>query len=224
MERKIVFSNEETYHVYNRGINKMDIFLVEEDYMRFAVLMLLCNSTASVDMRAIIEQYGPLHKGRSFVEILENEASEDDERLVDILAYSLMPNHFHFVLRQRKEGGITLFMSKLVTGYAMYFNKKYDRVGPLLSGRFQAKHIDSDQYLTHIFSYVHLNPLDLFHPSCADDLEKKRNIFIDFLREYKWSSFVDYYVTERVETNLIFKDIIDESSNPRDIFDFYNYT
>src|SRR3989344_2030506 len=87
-----------------------------------------------------------------------------DGSLVSVLAYCLMPNHFHLVLRQKNQDGITLFMRKLATAYAMYFNTKYDHSGVLFQCRYKSKHVNTDAYLRWIFSYVHLNPLEIIQP------------------------------------------------------------
>ena len=82
-----------------------------------------------------------------------------DERLVDIVAYCLMPTHMHFILKQLKEGGISRFMANVQNSYSRYFNLKYDRNGPLWGGRFKNVLIDSQEYFSHLTCYIHLNPV-----------------------------------------------------------------
>lgn len=82
-----------------------------------------------------------------------------NERLVDIVAYCLMPTHAHFILRQLKDGGISRYMSNLQNSYTRYFNTKYDRYGPLWGGRFKSVLIDSQEYFLHLTCYIHLNPV-----------------------------------------------------------------
>jgi len=103
MLRKTALAVGETYHVYNRGAHKQSIFTSEGDYQRFLLLLHLCNQLGPLDFRRLLSKY----KGRSFADIFEEEKNE--QSLVEILAYSLMPNHFHVVLRQKDEGGITTF-------------------------------------------------------------------------------------------------------------------
>lgn len=110
MNRKITFSVDEHYHIYNRGTDKRQIFLDHDDYDRFVKLLYLCNGTESIVFRDI-----PIGETYGF---------DRGETLVDIGAYCLMPNHFHLLLREKNEGGISLFMKKLSTGYSMYFNLK----------------------------------------------------------------------------------------------------
>ena len=93
---------------------------------------------------------------------LENIFEEEKEKpLVSILSYCLMPNHFHLILYEHTENGISKFMGKLLTAYSMYFNKKYDRSGPLFTHPFRSEHINNDSQYMYIFSYIHLNPLSI---------------------------------------------------------------
>ncbi len=102
--------------------------------------------------------------------------------LVEILVFTLMPNHFHLLVRQKKEKGIVRFMQKLGTGYTMYFNKKHDRVGGLFQGRFKAVLVNNDTHFIHLPFYIHTNPLDLNYKSSISVV----------LENYRWSSFLDY--------------------------------
>jgi putative transposase len=120
-----------------------------------------------------------------------------------------MPNHIHLLLRQRKDGGITKFMKKLGTGYAMYFNKKHNRMGHLFQGSFRAVHIKNDEQLQTVFVYIHTNPISLIIPGWKEkgvgDIEK----IIKFLENYKWSSYLDYIDTKNfpsvTQRDLLFK-------------------
>lgn len=114
------------------------------------------------------------------------------KKIVHIVTYCLMPNHFHFLLRQTREGGITEFVSKLSNSYTKYFNTKRNRMGPLLQGEFKAVHIGSNEQLLHLSRYIHLNPLVGF-------VTKNLNA-------YKWSSYPEYIGIEK--TNHFSKEII----------------
>ncbi|MBI5816846.1 MAG: transposase [Candidatus Yonathbacteria bacterium] len=119
MNRKFSFSIQEFYHLYNRGNEKRTIFLEQKDYQRFTRLLFLCNNVNAVSVKDTMEI--PLTR------------IDRGDTLVDIGAYCLMPNHFHLLVREKREGGISLFVKKLATGYSMYFNKKNDRIGKLLA-------------------------------------------------------------------------------------------
>jgi len=148
-QRALQFSEQEFYHVYNRGTDKRTIFLDESDYKRFKELLFLCNSEESVDVRAIYREYNYVYEYKR------------GNQLVAIGAYCLMPNHFHILLTPVVPGGISLFMKKLGTSYSMYFNKKNERSGALFQGRFKAEMASDDVYLKYLFSYIHLNPIKL---------------------------------------------------------------
>src|SRR5674476_643636 len=152
MRRKFQFSIGEYYHIYNRGTDKRSIFLESNDYNRFVLILHLCNNKNPVDISNLIRE------GLSFTELMNIEV---EERLVDIGTYCLMPNHFHLLLREQQENGISLFMKKLLTAYSMYFNKKHNRTGGLFEGPFLARHADTDEYLKYLFSYIHLNPIKI---------------------------------------------------------------
>lgn len=111
--------------------------------------------------------------------------------IVEILVFTLMPNHFHFIIRQLVDGGIVKFMQKLGTGYTMMFNKKYDRVGPLFQGRFKSVLVERQPHFMYLPYYIHLNPLDLVTcgGSTSTSTTKEKMIFLE---NYRWSSFQDY--------------------------------
>jgi putative transposase len=110
--------------------------------------------------------------------------------LVEILAFVLMPNHFHLILKQKKTDGIAKFMQKIGTGYTMYFNKKYERVGSLFQGKFKAVLIENEAHYIHLPSYIHLNPIELmnYRGSTSIGVVEK----MKFLENYQWSSYPDY--------------------------------
>ena len=143
--RKTSFANGEFYHVYNRGVDKRIIFTDTHDAHRFLKSMVEFNSTDPV---------GSLYEN-SFRN-LGGETAKIEEKLVNIVAYCLNPNHFHLVLEQLTDGGISEFM-KRIGGYTWYFNNKYRRNGSLFQGVFKDVHIDSNEYLLHVSAYVNLN-------------------------------------------------------------------
>lgn len=180
-QRLCTFAEGEYYHIYNRGVDKRTIFVDDADRQRFVELLFLSNSVLPVDIR---------------FQRKENHSIFDIERknlLVRIGVYCLMPNHFHILLTPAIEGGVAMFMQKILTGYSMYFNKKYDRRGILFEGRFKAEHVYFDEYLKYLFSYIHLNPVKLIQSDWKEvgvrDLGKVKK----YLNEYKFSSLLDYF-------------------------------
>jgi len=207
MQRRINFSEGEFYHIYNRGANKTNIFLDHFDRARFQKLLLLCNRSKAITFRDYI--------GRSYVEI------EKEEPLVDIGVYCLMPNHFHLLLRERTENGISIFMKKVLTSYSMYFNTKYEHSGVLFQGRFGARHADSDEYLKYLFAYIHLNPVKIIDPDWKENGIKDREKAKGYLSNYPYSSYLEYTGEERPEGCILNKEAFPEYfSHPQD-FDIF---
>ena len=208
----------ENYHVFNRGAHKQTIFCCQEDYDRFQILLYLLNTRLPVVMRDILSNY----KGRSLANIFIEEPC--DRSLVDILGYALMPNHFHLIIRQRAEKGISRFMKKLCTAYSMYFNEKHEHSGVLFQGRYKAKHIDNDSYFRYIFAYVHLNPFDLMQSDWKDVGVKNRALARSFLSNYRHSSLCDYVGAERPEHAILARaDAPDFLKNQNDVEDLLKW-
>lgn len=199
MERKHDFVEGENFHLFTRGVDKRVVFENKEDYQRFLVLLLLCNGKERIDVPNILKKY----RGEPSAMVFEHEASA--ETIVDILAYALMPNHLHLIVREKEAGGISRFMLKLMTAYSMYFNKKNERSGPLFTRPFRSKHVDSDEYFRWVFSYVHLNPLELLQRDWKErGLEDLRRAGT-FLYDYPYSSFPDYSDRKRPESRILSK-------------------
>lgn len=152
--RKVSFAEGEFYHVYNRGTDKRTIFSDEQDLMRFLQSMVEFNTLHPVGGLFVNSFRKKLLRGSTSK---SDELDGKDEKLVEIIAYCLNPNHFHVILKQISERGIERYMQRLGTGYTMYFNHKYDRTGALFQGKFKAIHIDSEEYLLHVSAYVNLN-------------------------------------------------------------------
>jgi putative transposase len=134
---------------------------------------------------------------QSFENLLETDRGKN---LVDIGAYCLMPNHFHLLLKEKTENGISLFMQKLMTAYTMYFNKKNGRNGALFQGTFKAEHLANDNYLKYMYSYIHLNPIKLIDPTWRENGIKNQSKTEKFLEQYKHSSYSEYINIDRKES------------------------
>jgi len=194
MRRKFAFSVDEFYHIYNRGTDKRVIFTDINDHNRFVLLLRLCNSATQVDISH------KLREGLSFTELMSIDVSE---RLVDIGAYCLMPNHFHLIMRENQESGISRFMKKLLTAYSMYFNKKHKRTGGLFEGPFRATHADTDEYLKYLFAYIHLNPVKMIDPEWKENGIADRMKAKEYLAGYGFSSYLDYMSDKKREEGVI---------------------
>jgi putative transposase len=169
----------EIYHVYNRGVDKRVIYTTDDDRRYFIHLLYTLNDIhPSWNTKRVFESK---RNDRGSTSII----SDKSERLVDTLAFVLMPNHFHLLLQQKVDGGISKFMQKIGTGYTMLFNEKYERSGTLFQGRFKSVHITNNRQLLYIPHYIHLNPIPLMDSSC--DMSPAQ-----FLETYRWSSYLDY--------------------------------
>lgn len=197
-QRTISFAPDEWYHCYNRGVDKRIIFTSPKDHERFLMLLYACNSVEPIHISNI-------YQGKTLVDLVG--AVKRKKTLVDIGAYCQMPNHNHLLLREHNYGGITSFMRRLGTGYTMYFNIKYKRVGALYQGAFKAKHIVSDQNFNRAVSYIHANPAELIEPKWKQGVIQNEKTLREFLSNYRYSSFPDYSV-ERVESSIINKQAV----------------
>ena len=136
-----IFAINNYYHVYNRGVAKQVIFHDDEDYRVFLNLI-----KRYLDIETHTDKYG-----RPYEQLRDQ---------VELLAYCLMPNHFHLLCYLNDEQAITRLLRNISCAYTTYYNKKYNRVGTLFQGRYKASRITSDDYLLHISRYIHLNPKD----------------------------------------------------------------
>ena len=203
------FAPGEFYHLYSRGIEKRSVFMDGKDHERFIRLLFFCNGTKPVSMKS-------LGKKVSFLDHLNKKG----DRLVDVGAYCLMPNHFHILIRDRG-GSVTTFMRKLMTAYTMYFNKKYERTGRLFESSFKSTHIGYDEYLKYLFAYIHLNPLKLINSKWREEGFQGKASSRNLLEGYVFSSFKDYCGESRNETAILNKEAFPEYFS--DIKDFTSY-
>ncbi len=180
----------EIYHAYNRGVEKRNIFMDDKDRLRFMHDLFEFNDIAPALNLAYHLSPNKNHKSKEvgLPNILKRETRK---RLVDLLCFCLMPNHFHLMLKQKTENGISEFMRKLGTGYTNYFNQKYKRSGVLFQGKYKVVHLDKNNHFVYLPHYIHLNPLDLITPGQKFGIKDSKEI-INFLQNYRWSSFPDY--------------------------------
>lgn len=165
--RIVPIVNNEIYHVFNRGSDKRNIFLQPRDYRRF------------IKTFYYYQFEGPKPKLSNLTkDNINSFKPTPSARLIEPICYCLMPNHFHFLLRQLKDNGTSIFISQVSNSYTKCFNTKYKRIGPLLQGVFKAVRIETDEQLIHVSRYIHLNPVV---SGIVDDPEM-----------YLWSSYSEY--------------------------------
>ena len=182
--RKVQFVNGEYYHIYNRTIEEIPLFKTEEDYLKFLKNLKDFNNKSFYEERKNIIATKGFKELGSFLGKME--------KVVSILSYSLISNHFHFILKQLTDGGISKFMHKLGVSYTNYSNKIHKRRGPLFQGAFRAIHIDNNDYLLWLCGYINGNV----------EIHKAGEA-----KNYKWSSFKHLLGLEESEilddTNII---------------------
>lgn len=174
----------EWYHVYNRGVDKRKTFMDYKDYERMQELLYITNATK------------PIHRSdKLFSNKSELFSLDRGSPLVDVAAYCLMPNHVHLLLRSTLDNGISSFMRKLMTGYTMYFNIKYERTGNLFYKPFRSRHVPDDRYGQHVFNYILSNPWEL--SKSGPKLKQ-----IQFIETYKYGSLADL-LCPRIESAIL---------------------
>lgn len=200
MNRQVPLVTGEVYHVYNRGAHKQKIFTRHADYARFQLLMYVSNTKSPVHLSNLSTKY----QGPTLIDIYNDIVLDDKERNVDVLGYTLMPNHFHMILRQKVDNGITRFLKKVSTGYAMYFNKRYEHSGTLFQGRFKSSHVNSPEYLRWLFAYVYLNPF----VDKNEDTEIRRKVTKEVISAYAYGSVSDVYGKVRPERRIVSLEVV----------------
>lgn len=163
--RKTIFANDEYYHIFNRGVDKREVFVDTGDYERFLMAMNLLNDTND-GLMIEWRDYKKSNPKKSVTDFLKVPFRKRDP-LIKIIAYCLNPNHYHFILKQVANKGVERFMHKIGTSHTKYFNQKYKRTGTLFQGVFKSVHIDSNEYLLHLSSYVNRN--NFIHGYSSDE-------------------------------------------------------
>lgn len=221
--RDFKFQTGEYYHIYNRGVEKRNIFCDEKDFLRFLTSMREFNRVDPIGslyeqrtvLRAPVGLLEPCQIGSDSQTLRARRGLLGSSRpLVEFLCYSLANNHYHFILRQLVDNGISKFMLKLGMGYTNYFNTKNRRSGSLFQGTYKAIHITTNAYLLWLSGYINGNI----------EIHKMAKV-----KNWPWCSYLDYagkrsgtlcsknIIMEMVENDLaeylsLVKNIIEESS------------
>mgnify|MGYP001559891616 CR=1 FL=1 len=207
------FITNEIYHIYNRGVEKRNVFISDKDYFRFIHNLFEFNDKAPACN---------IFYKLPFLNSYEVGLRKNPTRkcVVEILAFCLMPNHFHLMVRQKHSNGITEFMRKLLTSYSKYFNQKYKRTGGLFEGKFKSVHVKDNVQAKYLFSYIHLNPIKLINTNWKIEGIKNWKEAKKFLEKYRWSSYLDYKKIIRLENKILNTKIFPEYFQTMTDFDF----
>lgn len=191
--REDLLVNGEYYHIFSRSIAKFIVFNNAKEYSRmFEVLRLYQFKDFDYKYSRFLDLDIQLQDSIWSALIANNK------RLVEIVAYCIMPTHFHLILKQVTSDGISKYLSKVLNSYTRYFNLRHKRIGPLWSGRFKNVLVTGDEQLYHLTRYIHLNPVS------AELVEKPQ--------DWKFSSCNEYFNIPRINSICIFNDIIDMTS------------
>lgn len=174
LPRKVPLITGEIYHIYNRGLDKRPTFIDFNEKLRAYQTLRFYRFEAPPVRLSYFVRYG----SKKIEKLIETSWGN---KLVSIIAYCLMPNHFHFILRQDIDKGISKFISNFENSYTRYFNTKNKRIGNLFLDNFQNVLVESEEQLLHLTRYVHLNPYSSQVVNTLGDLEK-----------YEWSSLREY--------------------------------
>ncbi len=187
--RKTVFASEQYYHIFNRGVASQPVFITRRDHERFLTTL------------SYYQFYDPplrlsklLQLSKETRESYLSEMYAKKNKIVEVVAYCFMPNHFHLLLKQVREGGVSRFLRLSVNSYAKYFNTKNKRGGSLFQDMFKAVRIENDEQLIHVSRYVHINPLVSYLVTAKE------------LLNFPWSSLRTYVFGQ--EDKLVVPDIV----------------
>ncbi len=188
MKRKNEIVNDAIYHIFNRSIAKFKIFNNEKEYNRLKDITVYYRyNELPFKFSRFTELLDTKRKG--IKESLEN-ILESEKKIVRIIAYCFMPTHYHFILQQLEEKGIEKFIGNIQNSYAKYFNKKYERKGPLWEGRFRNVRVETNDQLLHLTRYLHLNPTTSSITEKPEDW--KYSSYKEYLNQMKGEELCDY--------------------------------
>ena len=180
--RLVPLVNENYYHIFNRGVEKRTVFLTGHDYKRFLNTLIYYQ----------IEESNVKFSSRSLLNII---SAQNSKKQVEIIGYCLMPNHYHLLLKQNIDNGISTLLRKVSNSYTKYFNTKHERVGPLFQGAFKARLIENNEALLHVLRYIHLNPF-------VDGSDQVLDL------SYPYSSYGEYVNKQRICNTRIAKELL----------------
>lgn len=182
-------ANGEIYHIVIRAIENLKLFRDQKDYFRMIHDLFIFNNEAP----ALSSYRNTINRSRTVLDSLPGDRTQR-KLLMEILAFCLMPNHLHLLVRQLRDGGISKFMRKIGAGYAGYYNQKYKRSGHLFQGKYRIVHIKDDKQLITVFVYIHTNPVALVVPGWKEKGIRGKELkrALKTIENYRWSSYPDY--------------------------------
>jgi putative transposase len=188
--RLIPIAPGEYYHLFNRGVNKQVIFHDNRDYARFLFLILYFQT--EIKFPQVGRHIDKYVKSRAF------DIEEVDEvvknRKVELVSFCIMSDHFHLIIREISEGGISSYMQRVLTAYSKYYNTKYQKSGHVFQGPYRFIHVEDNEQLLYLSTYIHRNPREILKWLGKED-------------QYEWSSYQDFIIENRWR-GLLLNDIV----------------
>ncbi len=206
--RRTPLVNGEFYHIFNRGVARAPTFVSRAEYKQAMLTLSYYRYAKPPVSLARFKEFSQEERQQLL------DSLRKAEKLVEIVAFVLMPNHFHFLLKQNQNNGISKFASQFTNSYTRYFNTLNDRVGPLFQGVFKSVHVETDEQLIHLSRYIHLNPV-------VSNVIRESDLLA-----YPWSSLSDY-VGDGVSAQISTESVLSHFKNPQEykrfVFDQIGY-
>lgn len=206
--RRTPLVNGEFYHIFNRGVARAPTFISRAEYKQAMLTLSYYRYAKPPVSLARFKEFSQEERQQLLVSL------QKTEKLVEIVAFVLMPNHFHFLLKQSQDNGISKFASQFTNSYTRYFNTLNERVGSLFQGVFKSVHVETDEQLIHLSRYIHINPV-------VSNVVRED----DFLL-YPWSSLPDYmvdHVSTQISTGFVLAHFKNPQEYKRFVFDQIAY-
>ncbi len=203
--RNIKIAPGEYYHIFNRGMHKQVLFHDKTDWVRFLFLILYFQSPVVFqNISRVVKEYVKHSVFNIESDVLKKLTTN---RYTELTSFSIMPNHFHLIIKELGEGGIARYMQRVLNSYTKYYNTKYQKSGHLFQGPYKAVHVENNNQLLHLSAYIHRNPREI-----AGWLNKED--------KYEWSTYQDFIGKNRFSGLVVFDIIGGQFENQKDYHDF----
>ncbi len=202
--RNLTIAPGEYYHIFNRGMDKQNIFFDTRDWSRFLFLIIYFQSAISfsnINRLTKNIQHSELNMDKDTI------SKVIKQRYIELVSFCLMPNHFHLIIKEVEEGGIAKYMQRVLNAYTKYINTKYQKSGHLFQGPYKAVHVSDNRQLLYLSAYIHKNPREM------SEWRNKETT-------YPWSSYQDYIEKNRWEKLLVPDIIFDQFKNQNEYLEF----
>lgn len=215
--RKTIFSNNEYYHIFNRTVGRQTVFIEKRNIQKALEIIDFYRYPTYISLSHFLNSSKEIRKN-----ILETRRGK--KPLVELHAFSLMPNHHHFVLQQIKDNGISTFISNFQNSFAKFFNFKFKRHGTLFTNPFKAVRIETEEQFLHVTRYVHLNHVTAFLVDIEDLANEPRTSFGTYVGKCRYefvetADVMEYFKKPEAYRSFVF-DQVDYQKKLKELEDF----